>query len=497
MRILTTTLLAFLVTLFWGCSQGSVAGGAGGAGEVGNPIVVCFVSTPDGEPISGASVYILEENFNPRKRTATALISNSAGKAEQVVSDSLKYVITVTSSEPNLSGYLETVKSGDTVHITLKPSASFRLKLREPSSDEFILGTPFVSTSSSTSTVVFPQLPYGMAPQVYRSTDDIDLLIHSEEVPLNEGEDRFVDLNFTWKLFNGPSISDQNEDEFFHSIVTDAEENIWSLALSGPEKVVCYTDNQWVTYFNTDFGLPPQAEFKALEIDKNGIVWCASTHGLAYIDGSRFGMIPTAESGLSSNQVTSIGLAGDGGSIWFGSDSSIAQFDGVNWTSFTNKNSEMPSSVVTGITVNSNGVLLATLSDSGFVTIENGTLDYHDDSEIQQGCIATSDGSGRFWMITTESAYIYDNGDLEDYFPQKELFKNEKLSQITLNPATKDIWVSGQTGLWCFHDDQWKKFDRTNSGLGNDGVFDITFTTIDGINTGIAGTDDGLVLFYQ
>jgi ligand-binding sensor domain-containing protein len=77
--------------------------------------------------------------------------------------------------------------------------------------------------------------------------------------------------------------------------------------------------------------------------------------GVAKFDGVNWTVYNTSNSGLPSNNVTSIAIDAQG-KQWIGTEyGGLAKFDGVNWTVYNTSNSGLPDNDVRAIAIDGQG----------------------------------------------------------------------------------------------------------------------------------------------
>ena len=110
---------------------------------------------------------------------------------------------------------------------------------------------------------------------------------------------------------------------------------------------------------------PTAASSNAVLVDSRGVVWAATSSGLARLQGSEWVYFNTANSGLPYNTVLTL-TEGTPGTLWVGTSRSadvggaLASFNGQDWTSFKTDNSGASGAEPLAIAVTNGQVWTAT-----------------------------------------------------------------------------------------------------------------------------------------
>jgi ligand-binding sensor domain-containing protein len=192
-----------------------------------------------------------------------------------------------------------------------------------------------------------------------------------------------------------------------------------------------------------------------MAIDGGGNKWIGTYFGgLAKLDGATWTVYNTANSGLPSNDVSSIAIDG-GGKKWIGTYfGGLAKFDGATWTVYSLANSGLPDSSVLSIAI---------------------------------------DGSGNKWIGTYAGGLTkFDDIQWTDYNPYYFGLMSQEVHSITID-GNGNKWIGTYGGgLAKLEDTTWTVYNTLNSGLPDDYVLSIT---IDGNGKKWIGTYAGLAIF--
>ena len=203
---------------------------------------------------------------------------------------------------------------------------------------------------------------------------------------------------------------------------------IWAGTKGGLAKID-RTDDSNIFYTNENSGLPHN-HINAVTVDANGVKWLGTKGGLAKFDGTNWTTFDTKNSGLPNKNVQSIAVSPTG-QIWVATKGGgIALFNGNgNWVVLNNKNSSLPDDKVKDIVLSNTGELYAGTYTGGIAKLSYTTNSF----------------------ITWNSA----NSPLPSNI----------INDITIDPASGDIWAVTPTGIVKYDGNTWKSV--SSNGISN------------------------------
>jgi ligand-binding sensor domain-containing protein len=137
-----------------------------------------------------------------------------------------------------------------------------------------------------------------------------------------------------WNGKRWEAIPTLNKEQVFGLFVTN--EALWVAAKRG------VFSHHFMT--GTDAFYPTAASANAVLVDSSGVIWAATSVGLARLQGENWTYFNTVNSGLPYNTVLTL-TEGMPGTLWVGTSRSaevgggLASFDGQNWRQFKKDNS--------------------------------------------------------------------------------------------------------------------------------------------------------------
>ncbi len=213
--------------------------------------------------------------------------------------------------------------------------------------------------------------------------------------------------------------------------------------------------NQWLTYNQTNTGLPSNS-IKAIDFDGPN-AWIGIISGLAINNGQNWDVYNTANSGLENNYIRCIAIDKTG-TKWIGTINGLVSINGSpnerSWSNYNTSNSGLSLNNITAVAVDNNNRKWFGTWGGGVSTLHNGSWQNYD-----------------MYNSPLPVNGIYDI-KVDGY---------------------NTVWIASHGGgLTRFDGDTWLSYNANNSNLPSDVVYSIDF---DGQNNIWLGTDLGLVKF--
>lgn len=488
-------ILFIIVTILTSCGDDS----AGGAGEVGNPIITVKVLDEDGAPIHEATTYCIPENFNPLRASAKIYLTGENGitQSDTLAQNDTKYRVLALSPAVDLAAqsplFVPSEYTGDTLTLTLRKAASLTVKKTATEGDTaFIPGTPFYSTiEDEKGQFIFSVLPPDTLSPVTLQKGDITTAL-TKTIALESGEEQFSEPEYLWRAFTDSSLQDSNE--IFYYLTFAENGDIWSAAWYN---LIIYNKGDWIIRKNTDLGLRVEDKFFDLVTDKEGTIWIATSYGLLQYKNDNFTLISPEDLGFSNRFIQTLALGPDSLTLTIGGDGAIAELKNGSWITYSSETHAFPNATVISMTINPQGELLAGLLEKGMLLLQNGSISVHDSLRNQTISSIASDAIGRFWFTSEQKPYILDRGILVEGFPSFEEASITSVQGICREPITDHMWIYGRNGLYKTDFTQWTHYTEPHNLLNDDGVFSLTFTTINDEVIAAAGLHDGIIQFQK
>lgn len=179
-----------------------------------------------------------------------------------------------------------------------------------------------------------------------------------------------------WTVFQEGSGFDDNY--FFEKVAIDSHGSVWVAHSWGLFK---YDDATWTEYENFDV-----SGVQAMAVDNQDRIWIGTlTKGVFVFDGQTWSTYDRENSGLSSNDVNSIGLDAQG-RLWFGTEYGVDIFDGTTWSAYRMENANLVDNDVSDLAVLGAGPTLPAPIEKAPGSI-TGQLAYEDDQPIANAVI--------------------------------------------------------------------------------------------------------------
>jgi ligand-binding sensor domain-containing protein len=291
-----------------------------------------------------------------------------------------------------------------------------------------------------------------------------------------------------------------------YRLLTDNEDHAWihDAWYTGPGSLARWNGVNWVV-LDASFGLECRYATAIVRDDQDAL-WVAAypTYylndwhggGLARFDGAGWTTFTYADSALSSNFVTSLGLDLDG-SLWVGAlpgwtlatgdHGGLTRYDGVTWTNYHAGNSLIPSENVRSLVIDAAGAKwLAT--DVGVVCFDGTTWTLYDtnNSNLPSNNVTRLhlDPDGNLWTGTGDAGlaqFVAGNWvghDLSNSpFPQSQYSQSQYLATVLQSDPLGNVWAGLHQygGVLKITSGAWSLYNTANSPLPHDQIFDIAF----------------------
>jgi len=192
----------------------------------------------------------------------------------------------------------------------------------------------------------------------------------------------------------------------------DGEGRLWAIGIGGCFRTRLPLDSGLLHFDRIDIpGIPSRAFFRDLLIDDHGVVWIASSRGLARFDGKNWKTL-TVRDGLESSDLDVVSQAQ--GSIWIGYRDAL------------------------GMT----RLLGAALTPS-HITVQNGL-------HSNQVYAIKPDQKGRLWVSTDTGIDVLEADKWRHYGSEDGLIWNDTDSLALSVDSDDDVWIGTSAGLSKF-----------------------------------------------
>ena len=196
------------------------------------------------------------------------------------------------------------------------------------------------------------------------------------------------------------------------AMAIDHEGRLWAIGIGGCFRTRAPLSQGQLVFERMEIpGISPRSYFRDLLVDEHGLVWIASSRGLARFDGSHWKTL-TVQDGLESADLAVVAEAQ--GSIW------IAYRDALGMTRLQ-------------------GPHLAPIH----VTVQDGL-------HSNQIYAITADHKGRVWASTDTGVEVLENGRWKHYGSEDGLIWNDTDSLALSVDADDNVWIGTSAGLSRF-----------------------------------------------
>ena len=256
--------------------------------------------------------------------------------------------------------------------------------------------------------------------------------------------------------------------------------------------LVHYDGTNWTTY--REFKDPvPDDRINDVFIAADGSKWFATQSGLSQLRGTAWPLYTTSSQGFAGNDVTSVHVIGD--LVWIGTGGDGASFghiDGtrIEWQLLDRSNSELPSDAVRDVLIISeqlNRVWIAT--GNGVAIYNNGTWQVFKNelASIDTTSLAI-DSFGNVWVGTNGHGVSVNSGGIwTNYHRTNSGLANDTVRNITVGPDGR-VWLATQNGVSVYDGTNWATYNSFTSGIASNDVYDVA---IDSAGRVWAATDEG------
>ncbi len=340
------------------------------------------------------------------------------------------------------------------------------------------------------------------------STSNSDLPSNAVGIEIDNNQDKWIITesgglvkfdNTNWTIFNTSNSAIPSNNLLVLEI--DNNENKWFVTEN--LELVKYDAGSWESY-PLDFSILPFNHINSITLENN-IKWFGSDDaGVFKLENNQFTNYNTNNSGLTSNQISSI-FIDDESNKWittFGGG--LAKFDNSYWTIFNTDNSGLPSNdIYNSIVEDNDGNKWIATYGGGIAIFDNinWTVYNSGNSGLPNNYVVDLeiDSYNNKWFV------VYEEGNEESAGIVKFdginwTFYNSSnsgipsggfISSISID-ANDNKWIATENGLVKFDNTDWTLYDTSNSGLPVNRIFDIA---IDETNNIWVTTQEGLVKY--
>ena len=209
----------------------------------------------------------------------------------------------------------------------------------------------------------------------------------------------------------------------------------------------------------------PNSRISALRIDRAGVLWIATAHGLASLRNGKIETF-TSDDGLTSNLVLSL-FEDREGSLWIGTEAGgLNLLKSKKFNTYTTKNG-LPNDLVKaiyqdaqgGIWIGSNGGGLTLFKDGKFTTWTT-----RDGLSSDVVLSLAGDVDGTMWIGTPDGLNRFKDGKFQT-FTFAEGLSNDLVRSVLVD-RNGVLWVGTRDGLNSFRDNEFTTY-TTRDGLAN------------------------------
>lgn len=207
-----------------------------------------------------------------------------------------------------------------------------------------------------------------------------------------------------------------------------------------------------------------------LAVDPMGRPW-VSIHneggaaGLGILEGSEWKIYTVQNSGLLSNDISSI-VFDPAGNAWIGTSLGLNHFDGQSWITYTPENSDLPWPGVDGLALDSEGKLWISSSDNGLVIFDGDEWTGFPMQEIYGKTFIAVNRNGQAWITSSyPRLFQFNEGTWTTYETSTSDLPNAMISSILIDREDR-VWIGTQCdGVAIVQDGSWSLFSNDNSIL--------------------------------
>ncbi|MDR3653910.1 MAG: two-component regulator propeller domain-containing protein [Paludibacter sp.] len=314
-------------------------------------------------------------------------------------------------------------------------------------------------------------------------------------------------LSFPWGRGTAVNISVVTPQTFngkTYDFLSWSDGGAQSHSITVPDSTTTYTANfsqtgeapqNWLLYQQSN--ALPSAYIHAVTFDKQGEMWVGTGGGLSKFDGKKWTTYNTANSGIPTNYVTSVFIDLQGNK-WIGTEpyydgstysgGGLAKFDGATWTVYTTSNSGLPSNNVTSIAIDGSGNKWIG-TDAGLVKFDGTSWIVINNLPTKNINAIVIDKSGNKWIGTEFGLAKFDGTNMTIYNKFNSGLPDNDVSSIAIDDSGNKWIGTSYGGLGKFNDTNWTVYTTSNSGIPDNEVRTIS---IDGAGNKWIGTWGGL-----
>ena len=186
----------------------------------------------------------------------------------------------------------------------------------------------------------------------------------------------------------------------------DASGNKWvAFSAIGLAK---YDGTSWIVYDSLNSGLPTN-NITSLDFVANGNIWIGTNMGAVFYDGIIWQFYNSGNTGVPLQFVNSVTV--DGAVVWFGTNEGVVKFDGTNWSNYNEANSGLPNDTVKKIIF---------------------------------------PGNGKLWIATKQGVCVYDGSTWNTFNSANSILPVNDIFDI-LDDAYNRIWISSNASNAIFY----------------------------------------------
>lgn len=227
-------------------------------------------------------------------------------------------------------------------------------------------------------------------------------------------------------------------------LARDGRGHIWVATEGGA--LGRFDGQTWATY-TPDLSGFPSLNVRAVVVDETERVWAATDAGAALWSNGQWTVFNRANSGLISDDVTSVAV---GWNVWFGTDKGLSvlgkgQWDTPKWAVFQSSNSSLPHDRILSLALDRSGDL--------WTGTENGWVRTRDGSEWWTSSAVTGpvydiaiDASGEAWFNLGQRVGHLTECSWTAYSASEIGLKTSSIIAMALDARAR-LWIGAEGGL--------------------------------------------------
>jgi len=255
------------------------------------------------------------------------------------------------------------------------------------------------------------------------------------------------------------------------ALAVDEQGGVWVGQQGGAS---CFLDGQWKYLRAPDLG---SLTFDALACDQKGRVWAGHYQGLQVFDGRQWKSYPRDAFGAREAWGLEDLAIGPDGSVWIATHLGVICYDGSAWTRY-DETSGLASRSVDSIAVDSTGRVwvghvsgVSALDQGKWINYGAGgsAIDVKVPDLTQANDLAI-DGKGSLWVVTFgNGVFSFDGRDWKKYDRSNSGLIGGRGKVIACD-AAGGVWVGTDYELAVFDGSRWWTYTAATSGLAADGI---------------------------